>query len=83
MQENVAEIIAWLAIIAASVATTKTGQKRLSVVFTAQGSNIRKRSIRLSTLEREIGERKNSRATVVSERVKQSEEQDNLTRKQT
>lgn len=30
-QENVAEIIAWLATIAAKVAITRTGQKRLSV----------------------------------------------------
>lgn len=34
--ENVADIIAWLAIIAASVAITNTGQKRLSVSHKAQ-----------------------------------------------
>lgn len=36
MHENVADIIAWLAIIAASVAITNIGQKRLSVSHKAQ-----------------------------------------------
>jgi hypothetical protein len=34
MQEKVADIIAWLAIIAASVAITNTGQKRISALQT-------------------------------------------------
>jgi len=40
MHENVADIIAWLAIIAASVAITNTGQNRLSVSHKAQTAGI-------------------------------------------
>jgi hypothetical protein len=39
MHENVADIIAWLAIIAASAAITNTGQKRLPVSHKAQISH--------------------------------------------
>ena len=42
--ENEAEIIAWLAIIAATVAMTNTGQNKLSATFTSTLSKANPRS---------------------------------------